>query len=115
MANWKVRPGFNKAEPIEYEEGKDYTPKELEQLADQLLRAHANSINPETGKKRGIGGKHSVLFAQHLYERQKREILNENGVPEPSLVKGFYYRQHPEGRKVNSEEARKSSGASYYR
>ncbi len=84
-------------------------------MADQLLRAHANSINPETGKKRSIGGKNPILFEQHMYERQKREILNENGVPEPSLVKGFYYRTHPEGRKVNSEKARKENGASYFR
>jgi len=114
MPGWKKRP-FDPGEPIEYEEGKEYTPKELEQLADQLLRAHANSVDPDTGKKRGIGGEDPILFAQHLYERQKREILNENGVPEPSLVQGMYYRTHPEGRKVNSEEQRKKHGAAFYR
>lgn len=112
---WKRRPFINRDERIEYEEGKDYTARELEQLADQFLRDEARSIDPETGKERGIGGEHPILFAEHLYQRQKREILNENGVPEPGLVKGIYYRAHPEGRKINSEEQRKKHGASYYR
>ena len=110
-----MRPSFHKDDPLDYDEDRSYSAKELEQLADQLLRAHANSVDPETGKKRSIGGKNSILFAQHLYERQKREILNENGVPEPSLVKGFYYRTHPEGRKVNSPEQRQKHGAAYFR
>ena len=115
MPGWKRRP-FDPGEPIEYDpDKKDYTAKELERLADQLLRAHANSVNPHTGKKRGIKGEDPILFDQHLYERQKREILNENGVPEPKLIQGMYHRQHPEGRKVNSEEARKKHGAAYYR
>lgn len=115
IPGWKRRPSFKKDEPITYEEGKSYTPKELERLANQLLRAHADSINPETGKKRSIGGQNPILFEQHLYERQKREILNENGVPEPRLVSGMYYRTHPEGRKVNSEDQRKRHGAAFYR
>ncbi len=113
MPGWKTRPYT--PDPIEYDESETYSAKELEQLADQLLRAHANSVNPETGKKRGIGGEDPILFAQHLYDRQKREILNENGVPEPRLVKGFYHRQHPDGRKVNSIEQRTTHGAAYYR
>lgn len=115
MPGWKQRPSYNKDNMIDYEEGKEYTDKELEQLADQLLRAQARSINPSTGKERGIGGEDPILFVEHLYQRQKREILNENGIPEPGLVQGMYFRTHPEGRKVNSEEQRRKHGASYFR
>lgn len=107
----------------------------MEQLADQFLRDDARSIArcectcaecseglhcrqevcTETGKERGIGGEDPILFDEHIYQRQKREILNENGVPEPGLVQGIYYRAHPEGRKINSEEQRKKHGASYFR
>ena len=115
MPKWKVRPSYDKHNIIEYEEGKEYTKKELEQLTEQLLRAHAKSVDPSTGKARGIKGEHPILFAEHLYQRQKREILNENGVPEPELVSGMYHRTHPQGRKVNSEIQRKRNGASYFR
>lgn len=116
MPGWKRRPSYNKDERIEFEDDKlDYTLRELEQLADQVLRDDARTVSEDTGKERGIGGENPILFAEHLYQRQKREILNENGVPEPGLVSGMYYRSHPEGRKVNSEEQRKKNGASYYR
>lgn len=114
MPGWKRRPV--QREPIEYNPDKrDYSNRDLEQLADQLLRAQAREVNPETGKERGIGGEDPILFAEHIYQRQKREILNENGVPEPGLVRGIYNRTHPEGRKVNSPEQRKRNGASWYR
>lgn len=116
VTGWKRRPSYRKDERIEFDPNRDdYTARELEQLADQMLRDQAREIDPETGKERGIGGEDPILFAEHLYQRQKREILNENGVPEPGLVQGMYYRAHPEGRKINSEEQRKKHGASYYR
>lgn len=115
MPGWKRRPNYNRDERIEYVEGTEYNARELEQLADQFLRDDARTVDEETGKERGIGGENPILFAEHLYQRQKREILNENGVPEPGLVQGIYYRAHPEGRKINSEEQRKRNGASYYR
>lgn len=113
---WKRRPSYDKNEIIEFDEDKsDYTFRELEQLADQLLRAQARSINPGTGKERGIGGADPILFEEHIHQRRRREILNEAGVPDPSLGSGMYFRTHPEGRKVNSEEARRKHGASFYR
>lgn len=115
VPGWKRRPSYNKDERIEYEEGKEYTQRELEQLANQFLRDDANEVDPETGKRKGIGGKDPILFEEHIYQRQRREILNENGIPEPGLVRGIYDRTHPEGRKVNSESARSKHGASYYR
>jgi len=111
---WKRRP--IQRERIEFDpEKKDYTIKELDQLADQFLKDDARSISPETGKPKGIGGKDPILFEEHIYQRKKREIINENGVPEPGLVQGIYDRIHPEGRKVNSPEQRKRNGASWYR
>jgi hypothetical protein len=148
-----------------YEEGKKYSNWELNQLADNLLRAdtrrelcrtcgeygeatgHIESQPqfrdekplvddngdmlyvdfPELecenhhrwykgeGKTRGNGGKHPVLFEEHLKNRQKREIYTSIGTPDPGIVAGLYNRSHPQGRKINSEEARKRHGASYYR
>lgn len=116
LPGWKRRPNYNRDERIEYDPEKvDYTAHELEQLADQLLRDDSNEVDPETGKRRGIGGENPILFPEHIYQRQRREILNENGIPEPGLVRGIYDRTHPEGRKVNSESARRRHGASWYR
>jgi hypothetical protein len=92
-----------------------YTDFQLEEFANQLLRKQSRSIVEATGKERGIGGEDPILFEEHLYARKRREIYPESGTPDPSLVSGIYYRSHPEGRKINSPEARKKHGASYYR
>ncbi len=135
--NWAALRGLDmsgfmkKPDPLLLEPGRDYTQAELEALigktfaectetelvrvTDGLLKAQARTIDEETGKERGIGGEDPILFEEHLYSRRRREILNENGVPEPNLVSGMYNRSHPEGRKVNSEEQRRKHGASYYR
>lgn len=116
MSGWSRRPSYDRKNPIEFDEDKsDYTARELEQLADQLLRAQARSIDPETGKERGIGGENAILFEEHIHQRHRREIMNENGVPDPSIARGMYFRTHPQGRKVNSDEARSKHGASFYR
>lgn len=91
----------------------------LECQADVLLRAHAKEVDPETGKPRGIGGDDPILFFEHLAMRKRREIYpltdQSNGVVDPSIEQGMYNRQHPQGRKVNSDEQRSRNGASYYR
>ena len=99
----------------EFDPQKIYTGRELEMMADQLLREDANEVDEETGRRKGIKGDNPILFAEHIRNRQSREIGNKTGVPEPGIVRGIYNRTHPEGRKVNSEEARKRHGASYYR
>lgn len=119
MKGWGRRPSRPKPEDrIEWDEEKalagGYTNKQLEFLCDQFLRDDVDSIDSETGKKRGLRGKDPILFEEHIYQRRRREILNQNGVPEPGLVQGLYWRSHPEGRKVNSPEARKR-GAGHYR
>lgn len=92
-----------------------YTPGELDEMATEILRAHARTIDPETGKSRGIAGEDPILFEEHLYSRKRREIYNQNGVPDPSINEGMFWRTHPQGRKVNSDDQRKRHGASFYR
>lgn len=67
------------------------------------------------GKMRGIGGENPILFEEHFQSRKRREIYNSIGVPDPEIASGIYNRAHPQGRKINSEEARKKHGASYFR
>jgi hypothetical protein len=67
------------------------------------------------GKTRGNGGKDPILFEEHLKNRQKREIYTSIGTPDPGIVVGMYNKTHPQGRKVNSDEARRKHGASFYR
>lgn len=99
----------------EFDPNNKYSDFELEELTNELLRAHARSHDPNTKRERGIGGKDPILFEEHLYARKKREIYNVNGVPDPEIVQGIYNRVHPQGRKVNTPEARKTNGASFYR
>lgn len=98
------------------------TNRELEEAADELLRAHAKEIDPETGKVRGLKGDAPILFAEHLYSRRRREIqVTSTGVPDPAYTlndkgqPGMYWRVAPNGRRVNSTEARKNGGASFFR
>jgi hypothetical protein len=75
------------------------------------------------GKRRGIHGDNPILFEDHLHERRRREIYVEMGTPDPALTMdrfgrpttGIYNRTHPDGRKVNTADQRKKSGAAYYR
>lgn len=92
-----------------------YSAFELDEMATEILRAHARSTDLETGKTRGIGGDNPILFEEHLYSRKRREIYNQNGVPDPSINEGMFWRTHPQGRKVNSDDQRKRHGASFYR
>lgn len=89
-----------------------YSSFELEEMATEILKANARSIDPETGKPNGLG---DILFEEHLYSRRRREIYNMNGTPDPSINEGMFWRTHPQGRKVNSDEQRKKHGASFYR
>jgi len=74
------------------------------------------------GARRDIKGKNPILLASHLYQRQRREIQVESGTPDPSFSRNrfdrpeklLYNRSTPDGRKVNSKEARQKSGASFY-
>lgn len=75
------------------------------------------------GPRRDIRGRDPILFASHLYNRQRREIYVETGTPDPAFTMdrhgrpttGIYNRSHPQGRKINTKAQRVKNGASYYR
>jgi len=41
------------------------------------------------------------LNANMYLSRSKREIFVGNGIPDPSITHGLYWRSHPQGRKLN--------------
>ena len=122
MGTWRR---YNKPEVVDFDTfdpNATYTARELEAFSEALLRADAKD-NPDVET--------NILFAEHLYSRQRREIGNSTGIADPTLTASLqdknkpgrfagdgqmmYNRTHPRGRKVNSEEQRKKNGASYYR
>lgn len=107
--------GKGPEENLVIEEEERYSPYELDLMAEEILRAHARSIDVETGKPTGIKGDNPVLFEEHIQARKRREIYNQNGTPDPSINEGMFWRTHPQGRKVNNDEQRKKHGASFYR
>src|SRR5574343_462573 len=90
-----------------------YSKTQLKAWTNRFLKDHANELDPETGKRRGVGGDNPILFPEHEHTRRQREIISENGVPDPNIVSGSYWRAHPKGRRVNSPE-RRARGASWY-
>lgn len=57
----------------------------------------------------------AVLRWDRLKERKKREIHNKNGVPDPSVCQGIYWRSHPQGRKLSTPEQRTAEkGGGFY-
>lgn len=82
---------------------------------EELACENGHSWVTGEGKPRGLQGDNPILFEEHLMQRRKREIYTTVGVPDPSIVAGIYNRIHPQGRKVNTEDARRKHGASFYR
>lgn len=96
-------------EPFDSEKT-DYTDRELNMYADQFLR-DAGSVDDAP-----------FLFQEHIEPRWRKEVNPKGGTPDAAITyslspdgQTIYNRQHPEGRKVNSDVQRKSNGASYYR
>ena len=115
MGSWNRRrqkPDYIEYDPEKAKAGK-YTKTELEVIADQFLREHANEVDEETGKKRGLRGDDPILFYEHLRQRRRREIMSNSGSVDPSVVSGIYWRADANGRRINSAEAR-ARGAAYY-
>jgi hypothetical protein len=88
----------------------DYTERELNMYADKMLR--------EVGPTEDC----QFLFQEHIEPRWRKEVRVESGTPDASVTNSLspdgqtmYNRQHPQGRKVNSDSQRKVHGASYYR
>lgn len=76
------------------------------------------------GLQRGLDGPNPILFKNHLDKRKQRELLATDGVVDPAYtmdrwgkrpIQGLYYRSHPQGRKTNTPEQRKNSGAGFYK
>lgn len=82
-----------------------YTRNELNYLAENMLLNDPKPFNePPYWLPVGI-----------YMKRLKREIYTAAGTPDPSIVSGLYWRTHPNGRKVSSDEQRKKNSASFYR
>lgn len=87
----------------EYVEGRRYSKYELGLMADELLAGQHLLGHPV------------FLTEDQLKTRRRREIYVASGIPDPSVVSGLFWRTHPQGRKVNSDEQRKKNRATYYR
>lgn len=107
---------YNRGEPVnldEFDTTGDYTPTQLDAYADAILRQDSKT-NP-------IGVYPQILFEEHIYNRRRREILCAQGYPDEALTQTIskdgqmiYSRTHPQGRKVNTKEAR-DQGASFFK
>lgn len=98
------------AELEEFDSSKSYTDRELAMYADKFLREAGTTDDCQ------------FLFQEHIEPRWRKEVRVETGTPDQSITNSLspdgqtmYNRQHPQGRKVNSDTQRKSNGASYYR
>lgn len=70
------------------EDGKRYTPTQIDEMADEFLRAATREIDPDTGRPKGIkgvGGDAPFLLEEHYRYRRRREIYNTTGIAEPYL------------------------------
>lgn len=75
------------------------------------------------GARRNVKGRNPVLLDSHYKMRQQREIHVDIGTPDPAFTRdrfgrptrGEFNTTHPNGRKVNTPEQRRRSGASFYR
>jgi hypothetical protein len=100
---WKELPPFDPAQ--------DYTAKELELYANAMLSDTKGDEGPR------------ILFQENIEQRDwRREVYANSGTVDDEITKAIsrdgqmmYNRQHPQGRRVNSEQQRKVNGASYYR
>lgn len=94
---------------LNLEPGREYTSGELDQITSQILK-----VEIKEGRA-SLRGDNPILFENHIKSRQKREIQNLRGIPDPAFGSGNFFRSHPRGRKINSLERRQKFGASFYR
>lgn len=60
---------------------------ELEEQANAILREGRRGVTALSEKK-------DYLTEEQLNLRQSREVLNSNGVPDPSIMRGLYRRAY---------------------
>lgn len=82
----------------------EYTPRELLLLAERILLLDSKVM---TDKPCWLNG-------PALRERSKREIYVANGIPDPSIASGLYWRTHPQGRRFRTAHERRESSTSFY-
>jgi hypothetical protein len=93
----------------------DYTPWQLDRFADAFLWEQIDQGNRNYEDP-------CILMYEHLHARRKKEIYVASGTPDQTFAlhhspdgQMLYWRTHPQGRAVNSEEQRKSNAAGFYR
>ena len=91
-----------------------YTPNELLLQAERFLCLDPKPLQEDP----------AVLRLDRLQERTRREIYNENGIPDPSIVQGLYWRSHPQGRSFkegwvpdqgSTKEGGRNNASGFYR
>lgn len=103
-------------DPDDFDPTQTYSKIELDLFADAILwrdvqNGRRNFHDPV------------ILFEEHELERRKREIYVWTGTPTETVLADFespdgqrmYWRSHPRGRRMNSEEQKKKNRASWYR
>ena len=90
----------------DFEEGTDYTARELILLAEKILLEDPRPC-----------GEDPMWLNMSMYkERLTREIQTASGTPDPSYIQGMYWRTHPDGRSFKADpESRKKNRSSFYR
>lgn len=83
----------------------EYSQRELNLMAEKILLMDEKHFTEDP---------YWLPAAQYM-ERLKREIYTTHGTVDPNISSGMYWRSHPDGRKVNTDEQRKKNSASYYR
>jgi len=97
----------------------------VEFAAEAMLREDQQKVGRKEWEQ------HNILFQGQLDNAKRKEIQPSGGVVDDSLSnlpinknrpgtfsgdgQGMYWRQHPEGRKVNTKEQRERHGAGFYR
>lgn len=82
----------------------EYTQRELLLLAEKILLEDKPPYEHP-----------AWLNASTMKERLKHEIYVANGIPDPSISSGLYWRTHPEGRKWRSAKDRRPGRDSFYK
>jgi hypothetical protein len=116
-SGWTMRTPYTNRKDYEkelepFDPNKEYTARELEAYANQMLREDI-AENKEGPR---------VLFQEHIEPKWRKEVNSTSGTVDDAITNSMsndgqriYNRTHPQGRKVNSPESRKRHGASYYR
>lgn len=88
-----------------FEEGREYSQRQLMLLAEKMILEDPKPLKEEP----------YVLSMDQYRERMRREIYVADGIPQPHVVQGMYWRTHPQGRKWADKDKRKRTSQGFYR